>query len=158
MLIDWNDFDVVEAVEDVALSIETRPTSAKQGTKIEITDLASGFMKEDIDRLARCLLLLTGPFPGLSKYPFNVSLDAPEFSRLEKLISETFFDEHEFCLTAQLDEDGQASARLVDWRGETVAVADHYQIGSARGGSSRRRGVLPSLSCGCLISVRQVSL
>lgn len=139
LLIDWNDFDAVEAVEDVVLHIETRSSHAKQGTELQITDLVSGFMKDDIDRLARSLLLLTGPFPRLSKFPFKLSLDAPEFSRLKRLISETFFDEYEFLLTAQLDEDGQASAQLVDWRGETIAIGDHHQIGSARKGSGRRR-------------------
>jgi signal transduction histidine kinase len=138
LLIDWNDFDEVEAVEDVSLDIKTRPTSAKQGTEIEITDLTTSFLKEDIDRLARSLLLLIGPFSDLTTFPFRVSLDAPEFLRLEKLISETFFDEHEFRLTAELDADGQASARLIDWRGQTVASGDHHQIGSARGGAKNR--------------------
>lgn len=142
LLIDWNDFNDVEAVEDVSLTINTRSTSARHGTEIEITDLSSNFMKEDIGRLARSLLLLTGPFPNLSDYPFSVKLNAPEFTRLEKIVREAFFDEYEYKLVAELDENGQASAQLIDWRGQVVASGDHHQVGGAHGGNKRESAPL----------------
>jgi signal transduction histidine kinase len=138
LVIDWDKFDGVEAVEDVSLTIETRPSDLKHGTSIEILNLRAGFMKQDVARLTRSLLLLVGPFPDLSPFPFSVNLDVPEFAQQEKIVHETFFDENEYLLAAVLDSSGQASARLIDWRGQEVATGSHHDIGSA-GRSSRGR-------------------
>ena len=140
LLIDWAKFDRVDAVEDVELTIQTRETSGPHGTDIEISDLRTGFSKEDVARLARALLLLTGPFPALAEYAFDARLDAPEFAQLEKVVHTTYFDEHEYLLTATLDDEGQAAAQLVDWRDQVVATGDHHDIGTA-GRSSKGKNV-----------------
>lgn len=141
LVIDWDKFDKAEAVEDVSLTIETRSTSLSHGTSIEISNLRTGFLKQDVARLTRSLLLLTGPFPALTKYSFGVNLDVPEFAQLEKIVHQTYFDEHEYLLIATLDSAGHATARLIDWRGQEVASGDHHDVGTA--GRNNRGGTAP---------------
>jgi signal transduction histidine kinase len=131
LVIDWDQFDRAEAVEDVQLAIEARETSMAPGTHIEIRRLRSEFLKPDVERLTRSLLLLTGPFPANTKHPFDVILHVPEFAKLEKIVHQTFFDEHEYKIEAELDDNGQASARLLNWRGEEIAAGEHHTIGAA---------------------------
>ncbi|GAB3741158.1 hypothetical protein GCM10027598_71620 [Amycolatopsis oliviviridis] len=127
--IDWEDFASAETVEDVGLTIERHSTTAEPGTVIEILDLRTGFSSRDIDRLARSVVLLTGPFDGPDE--FTVTLDAPKFRDLERLVHDKYFDECEYQILATLDEDGLASAQLVDWRGKEIASADHSEISSS---------------------------
>ncbi|MGW3125178.1 sensor histidine kinase [Streptomyces sp. NPDC001123] len=135
--IDWRTFDVVAAVEDVQLTITTMPTQAKPGTQIEINDLTTAFKPKDVERLARALVLLTGPFPGPAD--FRVDLNAPEFQKLASIVHQSFFDDAEYRIVANLNENGRASAHLYDWRGEEIASGGHSDVssaGSERGQSS----------------------
>ncbi|MFD5825509.1 ATP-binding protein [Lentzea sp. NPDC060358] len=138
--IDWDAFDAVDAVEEVQLNIETSKTECGQGTRIEVTNLVSTFEERDVERLARALVLLTGPFAAPDV--FSVRLEAPEFQKLETLVQLKYFDEAEYVIRAFLDENGQASASLHDWRGAELAVGDHFDVSSAspatRGESTMR--------------------
>ncbi|WP_431728915.1 sensor histidine kinase [Verrucosispora sp. TAA-831] len=138
--IDWTAFDGAEAVEDVPLALDRRPTTQPSGTEIEIVDLNAGFDSQDVERLARAFVLLTGPFPGPEG--FRTTLDAPEFRMLEKIVRTTYFEEAEYRVVAELDDNGQASAKLVDWRGSEVATGDHFAISSA----GAERGQQPALA------------
>ncbi|MEV0177722.1 ATP-binding protein [Streptomyces sp. NPDC050625] len=131
--IDWHSFDVVSAVEDVELSITTMPTDEKPGTKIEIDELSTEFRDRDVERLARALVLLTGPFPGPSD--FRVDLNAPEFQKLASIVHQSFFDDAEYRIVAELNDDGRASATLYDWTNEPIARGGHTEVSSA--GSER---------------------
>ncbi|MGN9820534.1 sensor histidine kinase [Streptomyces sp. SD11] len=131
--IDWRSFDAVAAVEDVQLTITTMPTEEKPGTRIEIEDLTTAFKPKDVERLARALVLLTGPFPGPAD--FRVDLNAPEFQKLAGLVHQSFFEEAEYRIVAELNDDGRASAVLYDWRGEEIASGGHTAVSSA--GSER---------------------
>ena len=124
--IDWRDFDDVVAVEEVALKVETRATKAEPGTEIRIEHLRERLTTPDVKRLARALVLLTGPFQG--ENTFAAELDAPEFAAMEKLVSEAYFDEYEYLLTATLAADGTATAELRDWRGEVLSKASHAAV------------------------------
>ncbi|MDQ1294101.1 MAG: hypothetical protein QG608_1984 [Actinomycetota bacterium] len=139
LIIDWRNFDGVDAVEDVTLEIRTQNTVKSHGTDIVISELNTAFSKQDVARLARALLLLTGPFSKSVEGGFTVSLDAPEFAQLERVVHNAYFDEREYLLSAHLDQDGQASAKLVDWRGHTVATGDHQDIGLS--GNTKSRSV-----------------
>lgn len=135
--IDWRSFDAVSAVEDVQLAITTMPTEDEPGTEIEIVDLNTEFKPKDVERLARALVLLTGPFPGPAD--FRVDLNAPEFQKIASIVHQSFFDEAEYRIVADLNENGRASAELYDWRGERIASGGHSEVssaGSERGESS----------------------
>lgn len=131
--IDWRSFDAVSAVEDVQLSITTVPTQEEPGTSIEIDQLSTAFKPRDVERLARALVLLTGPFPGPAN--FRVELNAPEFQKLAGIVHQDFFDEAEYRIVAELNDAGRASAALYDWRGEEIARGGHSEVSSA--GSER---------------------
>ncbi len=131
--IDWRSFDAVSAVEDVQLSITTEPTQLGPGTRIEIEELSTAFKPRDVERLARALVLLTGPFPGPAD--FRVDLNAPEFQKLASIVHQSFFEEAAYRIVAELNDTGRASARLYDWRGEEIASGGHSEVSSA--GSER---------------------
>jgi signal transduction histidine kinase len=141
LTIHWGAFDDAETVEDVPLDIVSEATSESHGTDVEILDLRVAFAKPDVRRLARSLLLLTGPFP--SAQTFSPTLQAPEFGELEQVVRNVYFDEAEYIITAHLDERGQAQAELHDWHGTLVSSANHQTISSA-GRSARNR--LPTLA------------
>ncbi|MHC3451448.1 ATP-binding protein [Streptomyces prasinus] len=134
--INWSDYRGVRTVEEVPLVVETRETEEPFGTTVTVKNLRQAFTEKDVERMARALLLLTGPFPGESD--FRAHLHAPEFSRLARMLRNGFLGEHDFLLDATLDEEGQARATLFDWRGEVIETADHDIVAQ-----DRRRGNRP---------------
>lgn len=128
--IDWDAFDDASAVEDVSLSISTHEATEPRGTSIRIEDLRQYFAARDVRRLARSLVLLTGPFPSANT--FRAVLDAPEFREMQRLVDEAYFTEHEYRIEADVT-DGTATARLIDWRGNVLATADHATMTRPRG-------------------------
>lgn len=126
--IDWSDFDNAEVVEDVALEITTkRNASSGKGVQILLDDLRSAIRPDEVKRLARSLLLLTDPF-GDKEQGFDVKLIAPEFKEIEDLLNKKYFDQADYHLEAKIDKRGKAAARLLDWQGNTLAVADHSDL------------------------------
>ncbi|MEU6685863.1 sensor histidine kinase [Streptomyces sp. NPDC046832] len=128
--IDWTEYESAKAVEDVPLIVDTVTTNEGHGTRVTVRELHNSFGSGEVERLARTILLLTGPFPSSTN--FKAELDAPEFNKLEKLVDGSFFDEYSYRLVAELDDEGQASARLFDWRGEVVAAGDHDEVAAPR--------------------------
>lgn len=153
LTIDWAAYDNVDSVDEVKLEVKTFDTSEAPGTTVIIKRLRESFESDGVRRLARSLLLLSGVFsvhgsmqsskrrivtrwemdtepdPG-----FSVTMDAPEYETLARAVSQGYFDEYEFKLTAVLDEEGRASATLVDWRGEVIATGDHSDVAAPRSG------------------------
>lgn len=117
--IKWRDFESVEAVDEVELDLETSPTDRQSGTEIHVEGLERVLNRADIRRLARSLIMLTGPFPATND--FRVELEAPEFAEYEALVRDAYFGECEYHVSAHMSADGRASARLADWNGATVA-------------------------------------
>lgn len=138
--IDWQSFDSVEAVEDVKLSITKSSTTDQPGTRIQISEITDAFTDKDVERLARALVLLTGPFPGPDD--FSVTLNVPEFQSLATIVHQSFFDEAEYRIVASLDDSGQASAKLYHWSGEELASGDHFAVSSA----GADRGTQPAIA------------
>lgn len=134
--IDWREFDTATAVEDVPLELESRSTRKTSGTRIELTELRQALAVRDVRRLARALVLLTGPFPAPNA--FRAVLEAPEYVALQTLVSDAYFGEHEYLLTAELTK-GRAGATLQDWRGRVLARADHERLRGVSRKTRRRR-------------------
>lgn len=126
LTIEWSRYDGVEAVDDVPLSIDSKVVSATPGTSILISQLRHPLSKADIKRLARSMVLLTGPFPAANT--FKAILNAPEFAEMELLVREGYFQEHEYRVLANVSKDGFGAAELLDWSGRTVASAEHSDL------------------------------
>ena len=126
LTINWDDFQEVDVVEDVPFDIQQRSTNKHHGTEIIVNNLKTIFTKEDIQRLAKELLLLADPFA--SKSGFNIQLIAPEFSKIEKQVNNTYFNEAEYHLKAKINEIGIAEATLLDWQGNIIFHAEHSEL------------------------------
>jgi C4-dicarboxylate-specific signal transduction histidine kinase len=124
--IDWDSFSKAKVVEDVSLNCEKNETHYPQGTDTIIQNLSFRFGKREVQRLARELLLLADPFD--SETGFRPKLISSDFNELEKLVQNAYFSDAEYKLEAYLNDEGEASARLTDWKGETIAEADHKTL------------------------------
>ncbi len=132
LTIDWNRIDGSEAVEDVPLAIESRSTDQSEGTTISIAGLRRGFGEKEAERLARSVLLLTGPFAEGTA--FQVSCDTPEFAILSDTVTSPLLEWLEYRLVATLNEHGQARAVLYNWRGEAEFSGEHHDVALKRTG------------------------
>lgn len=115
---DWDEFDRAAVVEEVPIEIQPGTTDLPPGTSIEISDLRASLGRMDTKRLARALLLLSDPFASDSG--FRPTLISKEFVDLELLVSDSYFGEADFHLIAHLDDNGHATAQVVDYRGEPL--------------------------------------
>lgn len=126
LTIDWKAVDAAEAVEDIQFSISSQATNSGQGTDVEIRDLRQALTDADADRLARALLLLSGPFKQDTN--FQIHCDAPGFRALSDLLGDPPLQWCEYHLVADLDEQGRVSATLYNWRGEAEFQGEHNKI------------------------------
>lgn len=126
LTLDWDLFDKADVVESVSLKIQPVPTQEQKGTTIEVTGLRVKLGRREVQRLARALVLLADPF--YHSLGFRPELVAPEFEDLEKRVRESYFDDAEFRLVAQLDESGCASARVIDRGGAVRWEAKHKDL------------------------------
>jgi signal transduction histidine kinase len=139
LAIDWANFAAVKVVEDVALRIEQAPKDRKspeQGTIVEIQGLHARLTRPEVKRLARALVLMADPFD--KSLGFQPTLVAPGQKDLESLVASSYFEEAQFHLVAELSEDGTVSAKVLDWKGQTLFEAD------ADGLRRKRKGRLAS--------------
>ena len=129
LTIDWEDYDNVNLVEDVVLTIKTKQTTNERhsGTKITIEGLKCNISRTDVKHLARSLLLLADPFAE-NPEGFRPTLKAAEFVYLENLVKNRYFNDDEYHLVASLDKTGKACASVVDWRGKQLFSADHKEL------------------------------
>lgn len=127
--IDWDKFDNAQIAEDFALNITTRPISRSSipGTEIRINNLRSACSRMEVRRLARELILLADPFED-NRQGFHPKLCTSEFEDLELLVQNRYFDDAEFHLSAEICANGEAFAKIVDWRGELLYEAKHSDI------------------------------
>ncbi len=127
--IDWNEFDEVRTVEEVELDIAKgrRAARKRSGTEIRLQDLRAQITRIDVKRLARRILLLADPFDD-SPTGFSPELKTPEFQDLERLVKRRYFDDAEFHLVAKLDDRGQATASVKDYRGNVLFSAEHSDL------------------------------
>lgn len=127
--IDWDRFQDRDLVEDVELEIKRlkRRPNASNGTSIMISNLRQPLGRMDVKRLARSLILLGDPF-GDDPMGFRPVLEAPEYEDLAELVSRRYFDAADYHLVADIDDTGEVSARVLDWRGQELFAADHAEV------------------------------
>lgn len=137
--IDWQRYESVSSVDEVELSVVVAETEKDPGTTVTVDALRSKFSKDDMTRLSRNLLLLTGVFPDALS-GFETHVDAPEYDVIAKTVSSgfRFFDEYEYKLVATLDDAGKARAYLCDWRGTVVAEGEHDEVALRRYGRGKK--------------------
>jgi signal transduction histidine kinase len=143
--LDWDEFDAAGIVEDVVVDVigEERTKGRKQGSVIVITHLRKRLGRMDVKRLARALILLADPF-GEDSTGFRPQLKTEEFSDLEKLVDARYFEDADYHLIANVDGEGQASARAVDWRGNVLFEADHGELTRRRKPQGARYDIPPT--------------
>lgn len=133
LTIDWHDYDSVGLVDDVPLTIHrtTIERTNAPGTVIELSRLRSRVSRADVKKLARGLILLADPF-GEDPSGFKPTLRAPEFTDLERLVSQRYFQDADYHLTAALNEDGLGHATVRDFKGDLLFEAQHEDIAKDR--------------------------
>lgn len=124
--INWEDFAQASVVEDVTLSVEKNEIQQSQGTDTTIHNLRFKLGKREVQRLAKELLLLADPFDN--KTGFRPKLIAPGFAELEKRVQEAYFEDAEYRLSASLNAEGKAEARLMDWNGDVLFHVNHHDL------------------------------
>lgn len=124
--INWDDFDSTNIVEQVPLTINTSSTEKKSGTEVHIEGLRSGLSRSQTENLAKAIILLSDPFD--SKSSFRASLRVPGHKDLEAKVKDSYFDESEFYLEANLDAQGMAKATVKDWKGKVIWKASHKDL------------------------------
>jgi signal transduction histidine kinase len=134
--IDWPKFDAVKTVDEVPLTVENRNLEGPQkpGSEIVLENLRTKIGRNDVKKLARSLVLLSDPF-GEDPSGFNPTLEAPEYSDLERLVSNRYFDDADYHLTAELDGAGRVSAQVLDFKGKVLFSAGHEEIAVGRSGA-----------------------
>lgn len=137
LTIDWEEYGKATIVEDVVLDVRhsKRDSGKKNGTVILLSDLNVRLSRWDVKRLARAMILLADPFRE-DPEGFQPILEAPEYKDLEKLVSNRYFEEADYHLSAVVDEDGRVSARVLDWKGGVLFEAGHSEIAVSSGGAS----------------------
>ncbi len=132
--INWKDFDNATLVEDVELYIETdeRKNREISGTEITIKQIPENIQKIEVQRLVRSLILLSSPFDD-DPNSFTPILEVPEYKDLESLLKKKYFEDADFHLVSSVDDEGIASAKVVDWKGQTLFEADHKTLRGEKG-------------------------
>lgn len=131
--IDWAKFDVADVVEEVSLNLISRNRSSQlhHGSVITISGIRVPLSRTDVRRLARGLLLLADPF-GDDTVGFHPVLKVPEFKDLEKLVQSKYFNDAEFHLSVRVDETGEATALVTDYRDQLLFSAEHNDLSKER--------------------------
>jgi signal transduction histidine kinase len=121
--VDWERFESSSTVERVPIDIVTNKRRAARGTKVVVSGLRDAVTPLQMRRLARSLVLLNNPFsqgPG----DFRVDLRAPEFSEITEVVSRQYFDSADYHLRAVLNSRGQATVKILDWKGAILEGAE----------------------------------
>lgn len=132
--IDWTSFATAEHVEDVALDVTRATTDNGQGTDIVIEGISTRFNRGAVNKLARSLLLLSDPFLGPTTVSddikghepdedtppdpgFRAQLETPEFADLAAKVSNSYFGDAQYRVSAEVDAQGAVVFRMLDWKG-----------------------------------------
>lgn len=129
LYIDWSRFDQVQTVDEVDLEIETvqHSQTKSQGTEIVIEDLKKRIDRRAVKRLARALILLADPFDD-NPEGFSPYLHAPQYEDLAALVQNRYFDQADFYLHAEVDNEGKSHAIVRDFKGDVLFEAGHDEL------------------------------
>ncbi len=134
--IDWLEYENVELVDDVTLTIEhgRRGEGMTQGTEVVLENLRCRIGRIDVKRLAREMILLADPF-GDDPKGFKLVLDAPEFGDLAELVRNRYFHDADYHLAAETSAEGLAKAAVLDWKGQQLFATEHVDLAVQRDGA-----------------------
>lgn len=133
--LDWDQFESVDVVEDVPLTIQRAETDQEPGTEISIERIEKKITRTTVNKLARSLILLSDPFANLEpkRSPKNKlareSQDDPgfvailaskEFEDIQKKVGTSYFDDAEYRIHAEVRKDGSAVFHIMDWKGDIL--------------------------------------
>jgi signal transduction histidine kinase len=135
--LDWLEYEKADVVEDVTLAIKETETDLPHGTEILIEDIGAKISRTTVTKLARSLLLLSDPFArfeeqmtterpkpekrsGKSDPGFSASLLSTEFKDLQAKVGQSYFSDAEYRIQAELQANGNATFRIMDWKGDVV--------------------------------------
>lgn len=126
---DWERYKENSLVEDIELKIITTMNleGRKPGTRISLENLKDSISRNEIQKLARGLILLADPFRD-NPIGFSPILRASEYEDLERMVEAKYFNDAEYHLEAKLDDSGFAEAFVKDWRGETLFSGNHNEL------------------------------
>lgn len=129
LTINWPQFDSADIVENVQLPITHNhlPGNLTHGSTISIRGLKQRISERDVRKIARGLILLADPFDD-DPAAFKPILRSPEFQEMEVLVSKRYFSDADYHLFASVDQTGHASARVMDYLGQTLFEATHEDI------------------------------
>ena len=122
----WREFDQASVVEAVPLNVVQAATEDDHGTEITISNLSVPLGPEELNRLARGIILLSDPFQA--RQSFRPTLQIRGFAGLASRIRKGYFKRAVFRLVARLDDAGRASVELYDQRGKRIARASHADL------------------------------
>lgn len=141
LTLDWGAFDDARVIEDVSIEVKSSNTDRGHGTDILVEDLKTPLSRSTANKLARGLILLADPFideldggqddartvesatldtifepdPG-----FKPDFLSEEFKELARKVRRSYFGDAEYRIQAVLEEAGQATFRLLDWKGDVL--------------------------------------
>ena len=137
LTLDWLEYENADVVEDVNLAITKTETDFPQGTEIRIDNIGAKISRSTVTKLARSLLLLSDPFAqfeeqitidppksqkrsGKRDPGFSASLQTTEFKDLQAKVGQSYFSDAEYRIQAELHLNGNATFRILDWKGDIV--------------------------------------
>ncbi len=137
LVLDWLEYEKADVVEDVSLEITEAKTDLPHGTEIRIEDIEARLTRSTVTKLARSLLLLSDPFarfeeqlitdepksrnrPNKSDPGFSASLLTAEFKDLQAKVGQSYFSDAEYRIQAELHTQGNATFRILDWKGDIL--------------------------------------
>ncbi|MXP27669.1 histidine kinase [Porphyrobacter algicida] len=140
LVLDWLQYENAELVEDVELAIKEADTDRPQGTEIRIENIGDRVSRGTVSKLARSLLLLSDPFARFGEQleenkpkrnssesdsdpGFSASLLTEEFNDLQAKVSQSYFNDAEYRIQAEVDDKGSAVFRILDWKGDVLHQA-----------------------------------
>ncbi|POF32859.1 sensor histidine kinase [Roseibium marinum] len=138
--LDWLEYEKADVVEDVALAIAETETDLPHGTEIRIEGIEARITRTTVNKLARSLLLLSDPFARFDDQlsngrlkstkrsriidpGFSANLLTMEFKDLQAKVGKSYFSDAEYRIQAELHANGNATFRIMDWKGEIVHEA-----------------------------------
>lgn len=142
LVLDWDAFDRAEVVEDVTIDLQAAVSDEPAGTEIRIEQIGTPIGRGMVSKLARSLLLLADPFAEESgaesaaealngddeERPvdpgFRPVLLAEEFVDLQAKVRQSYFSDAEYRIQAELDNEGRAAFRILDWRAIRSTIID----------------------------------
>ncbi|MEO0419078.1 MAG: sensor histidine kinase [Pseudomonadota bacterium] len=141
LVLDWTEYEKADVVEDVSLEITETETDLSQGTEIRIEDIEAKINRSTVNKLARSLLLLSDPFARFEEQlksgkrkaksdskkrdpGFTANLLTSEFNDLQAKVGQSYFSDAEYRIQAELGEHGNATFRILDWKGDVLHEAE----------------------------------